>query len=245
MKRELAMGIHAVEALISTSPERLVRVWISKSSKSADKIEKSLRDMGVPIERVEASVLDRRAAGVRHQGVIAEFVPSAPIDLRELQDLLAAAEDQPLVLVLDGVTDPHNLGACMRSAAAAGALAVVVPKDRAAGLTPVARRAAAGAAERLPLAVVTNLARSLGALGEHGLWRIGLTGSAEHSLYQCDLRGPIALVLGSEDRGLRRLTRENCDQLAHIPMPGAMESLNVSVAAGVALFEAVRARAVC
>ena len=241
MKRELAMGIHAVEALINSAPDRLVRVWVNPSSKGAEKIALGAESLGVPVERVAASALDRRAAGVRHQGVIAEFLARAPIDLEDLQQLLSA-HDCPLVLVLDGVTDPHNLGACMRSAAAAGALAVVVPKDRAAGLTPVARRAAAGAAERLPLAVVTNLARSLAALAEQGLWRVGLTGSAERTIFQCDLRGPLALVLGSEGSGLRRLTRENCDDLVHIPMPGALESLNVSVAAGVALFEAVRVR---
>ncbi len=241
MKRELAMGIHAVEALIKNAPDRLVRVWINQSAKATEKIAISLNEYGVPVEWVDASALDRRAAGVRHQGVIAEFVPRAPIDLKDLQTLLVGHE-KPLVLVLDGVTDPHNLGACMRSAAAAGALAVVVPKDRAAGLTPVARRAAAGAAERLPLAVVTNLARSLAALADLGLWRIGLSGSVKRSLYQANLDGPLALVLGSEGSGLRRLTRENCDELVHIPMPGAMESLNVSVAAGIALFEAVRVR---
>lgn len=241
MKRDLATGFHAVESLLENAPDRIVRAWLNKSSKGTEKIALQLKAHGVPVERVDASALDRRAAGVRHQGVIAEFVPSAPIDLQDLQDLLAG-QPKPMLLVLDGVTDPHNLGACMRSAAAAGALAVVVPKDRAAGLTPVARRAAAGAAERLPLAVVTNLARSLAALAEQGLWRIGLSGSGERSLYQADLQGPLALVLGSEGSGLRRLTRENCDELVHIPMPGAMESLNVSVAAGVALFEAVRVR---
>ncbi len=241
MKRDLAMGIHAVEALIKSGPDRLVRVWINRSAKATERIAVDLEAHGVPVEWVDAAALDRRAAGVRHQGLIAEFVPRAPIDLQDLNDLLARHE-KPLVLVLDGITDPHNLGACMRSAAAAGALAVVVPKDRAAGLTPVARRAAAGAAERLPLAVVTNLARSLAALAEQGLWRIGLTGSAERSLYQSSLDGPLALVLGSEGGGLRRLTREHCDELVHIPMPGAMESLNVSVAAGIALFEAVRVR---
>lgn len=235
------MGIHAVEALMSSAPDRLVRVWVNQSSKGAENLALGAESLGVPVERVTVSALDRRAAGVRHQGVIAEFIPRAPIDLQDLQHLLSAHQ-APLVLVLDGVTDPHNLGACMRSAAAAGALAVVIPKDRAAGLTPVARRAAAGAAERLPLAVVTNLARSLAALAEQGLWRVGLTGSAERSLYQCDLQGPLALVLGSEGSGLRRLTRENCDELVSIPMPGAMQSLNVSVAAGVALFEAVRVR---
>jgi 23S rRNA (guanosine2251-2'-O)-methyltransferase len=241
MKRELALGFHAVEALIEHAPDRIVRVWLNKSSKATDRIAILLKNLDIPVERVDGPALDRRAEGVRHQGLIAEFVPSAPMDWSGLQDLLAGHAN-PLVLVLDGVTDPHNLGACMRSAAAAAALAVIVPKDRAAGLTPVARRAAAGAAELVPLAVVTNLARTLSALGEQGLWRVGLSGSGERSLYQADLQGPLALVLGSEGSGLRRLTRENCDQLVRIPMPGAIESLNVSVATGIALFEAVRVR---
>jgi len=241
MKRELALGFHAVEALIEHAPDRIVRAWLNKSSKATDRIALLLKNLDIPVERVDGPALDRRAEGVRHQGLIAEFVPSAPMDWSGLQDLLAGHAN-PLVLVLDGVTDPHNLGACMRSAAAAAALAVIVPKDRAAGLTPVARRAAAGAAELVPLAVVTNLARTLSALGEQGLWRVGLSGSGERSLYQADLQGPLALVLGSEGSGLRRLTRENCDQLVRIPMPGAIESLNVSVATGIALFEAVRVR---
>lgn len=241
MKRELAMGVHAVEALIDHAPDRLVRVWINKATKGTEKIENGLRSLGVAIEHSDAASLDRRAAGVRHQGVIAEFVPRQPIDQADLEDLIAG-QHQPLVLVLDGVTDPHNLGACMRSAAAAAAHAVVVPKDRAAGLNPVVRRAAAGATELVPLAVVTNLARTLSTLAELGLWRIGLCGSGTSTLFEADLSGPLALVLGSEGSGLRRLTREHCDALVRIPMPGAMESLNVSVATGIALFEAVRVR---
>jgi len=242
MKRELAMGVHAVQALIDHAPDRIVRLWINKASQSTESIENKIRALGLAVERVDVSALDRRAAGVRHQGLIAEFIPRDPIDMGALQDLLQARTDS-LVLVLDGVTDPHNLGACMRSAAAAGALAVVVPKDRAAGLSPVVRRAAAGAAELIPLAVVTNLARCLGLLADCGLWRIGLAGGASDSLYEAELGGPLALVLGSEGSGLRRLTRQHCDALVHIPMPGAMESLNVSVASGIALFEAVRVRA--
>lgn len=241
MKRDLAMGAHAVQALIDHAPDRLIRAWINKAGKGTAFIETGLRALGVAIERVDAAALDRRAAGVRHQGIIAEFIPREPIGLGDLENLIAQAR-QPLVLVLDGVTDPHNLGACMRSAAAAAAAAVVIPKDRAAGLSPVVRRAAAGAVELIPLAVVTNLARALDALAELGLWRIGLSGSSSDSLYRADLSGALALVLGSEGNGLRRLTRERCDALVRIPMPGAMESLNVSVATGIALFEAVRVR---
>jgi 23S rRNA (guanosine2251-2'-O)-methyltransferase len=241
VKRELAMGVNAVSGLLDVAPERIVRVWLNPSSDRLARLGRDLSASGITVEHCDVRALDRRAEGVRHQGVIAEFRPREPMNESELGDLLAQAQ-QPLLLVLDGVSDPHNLGACIRSAAAAGACGVVVPKDRAAGLTPVTRRAAAGASERLPLVVVTNLARTLRLLGESGVWRVGLAGEAQSTLYEADFTGPAAVVMGSEERGLRRLTRENCDQLVRIPMPGAVESLNVSVAAGVALFEAVRSR---
>ncbi len=241
MKRDWVMGVHAVEALLEAAPARVVRVWIQPGSGRLKSLQEQIDEAGIAVEECDGRVLDRLAEGVRHQGVVAEFRPREPLDDSGLDACLDQVE-VPLVLMLDGVTDPHNLGACMRSAAAAGAHALVVPKDRAAGLTPVTRRAAAGASERLPLARVTNLARCLRRLAERGLWRVGLVGRAETSIYQARLEGPLALVLGSEDRGLRRLTREHCDELVRIPMPGMMESLNVSVAAGVALFEAVRCR---
>jgi 23S rRNA (guanosine2251-2'-O)-methyltransferase len=152
------------------------------------------------------------------------------------------AGSDALFLVLDGVTDPHNLGACLRSAAAANVTAVIVPKDRAVGLTPVVRRASAGGADRVPLVAATNLARAMRTLKDAGVWITGLAGDTEQSIYDVDLKGPVALVLGSEGEGMRRLTRENCDFVARIPMPGSMESLNVSVATGVVLFEALRQR---
>lgn len=241
MKRELSMGVHAVSGLLEAAPERIVRAWLNPSSDRLKQLGQALAAAGIAVETCDSRALDRRSGGVRHQGVVAEFQPREPLDENGLLELLDQAE-QPLLLVLDGVSDPHNLGACIRSAAAAGASAVVVPKNRAAGLTPVTRRAAAGATERIVLAVVTNLARTLRMIGDKGLWRVGLAGDATASLYQADLAGAAALVMGGEERGLRRLTREQCDQLVRIPMPGAVESLNVSVAAGVALFEAVRAR---
>ena len=242
MKRELAMGVNAVDGLLDHAPERIVRVWIKRSGARLETLAARLKQHGVAFEIADDRALERLADGVRHQGVIAEFKARDPIDENQLFDLVEKA-DAPLLLVLDGVQDPHNLGACLRSAAAAGALAVVIPKDRAVGLTPAARRAAAGAAELMPVAMVTNLARTLSKLADLGVWRVGLAGEAEQSLFDVDLAGPLALVMGSEEKGLRRLTGENCDVLAHIPMPGPIESLNVSVAAGVSLFEAVRARA--
>jgi 23S rRNA (guanosine2251-2'-O)-methyltransferase len=190
----------------------------------------------------EEAQLDKLAAGERHQGVVAELLPRAGDPETQLEEALEAAGDAPLLLVLDGVQDPHNLGACLRSADAAGVAAVLVPRDRAAGLTPVVRKVAAGAAETVPLVAVVNLARTLRELKERGVWLVGTDDSAEKTLYDAELTGPVALVMGSEGEGMRRLTRECCDQLVSIPMAGAVESLNVSVAAGVALFEAVRQR---
>lgn len=242
MKRELAMGINVVQGLLDQAPERIVRAWIRPGGRRLEALEEQLVGADISVEHADDGSLDKLAGKVRHQGVVAEFQPRLPIDEPGLETLLEQSPDQALLLVLDGVQDPHNLGASLRSAAAAGATAVVVPKDRAAGLTPAARRAAAGAAEIVPLAVVTNLARCLRMLAAHDVWRIGLEAGSQRSLFDTRLEGPLAIVLGSEDRGLRRLTREHCDEVVNIPMPGPMESLNVSVSAGIALFSAVRER---
>ncbi|MEN1727290.1 MAG: 23S rRNA (guanosine(2251)-2'-O)-methyltransferase RlmB [Pseudomonadota bacterium] len=244
MKRELAMGINAVNGLLDAAPERIVRIWLKRGNARLKALSDRLDALEIQAELSDESALDRLAKGVRHQGVIAEFMARQAIDENGLIDLVEGHEGAIRLLVLDGVQDPHNLGACMRTSLAAGVACVVVPKDRAVGLTPVVRRAAAGAAEQLPLALVTNLARTLDKLADLGLFRVGLAGEAKRSLHAADLTGPLALVMGSEDKGLRRLTRERCDVLARIDMPGPMESLNVSVAAGIALFEAVRQTAV-
>jgi 23S rRNA (guanosine2251-2'-O)-methyltransferase len=222
------------------------QLWLAESRESAARLQE-LRELAtaadVPIRPAAADELDRLAAGERHQGAIAEVSPRAGDPETQLEEALEALGDTPgLLLVLDGVTDPHNLGACLRSADAAGVAAVIVPRDRAAGLTPVVRKVAAGAAESVPLIAVVNLARTLRELKERGLWLVGTADDAPGTLYEADLTGPTVLVLGSEGEGMRRLTREACDQLVSIPMSGAVESLNVSVATGVALFEAVRQR---
>ena len=196
----------------------------------------------VPIRRVSKAELDAQSDGERHQGVTARIEKLSQFDERSLLTAVRASQKAPLLLVLDGVTDPHNLGACMRTAEAAGAMAVVAPKDRAAGLTPVARKAACGAAERLPFVTVTNLARFLAELTEAGIWIVGLAADTPLSIFQLKLTRPLALVLGGEGAGLRRLTRERCDQLASLPMRGAVESLNVSVATGICLYEVLRQR---
>lgn len=242
MKRELAMGINAVEGLLSHAPERLVRAWIKPRGSRLAALERKLGVAGIAVEIADERALDRMAGKVRHQGVIAEFRPRPPGDDGRLSTLLESMDERALFLVLDGVQDPGNLGACLRTAAAAGVAAVIIPRNKAAGLTPAARRAAAGAAERIELVVVTNLARSLRLLADHGVWRVGLAAGTGRSLFRAHLDGALALVLGGEEGGMRRLTREHCDELAEIPMPGAIESLNVSVAAGVALFTAVERR---
>jgi len=174
---------------------------------------------------------------------VARYRPAATLEDGDLPGLIEAANGRALVLVLDGVTDPHNLGACLRSAAAAGATAVIIPKDKSAQVNATVRKTSSGAADRIPVVRVTNLARCLRTLRDMGVWIYGLVGDSANGFFRLDLTGNVALVLGSEGEGLRRLTREQCDQLVSIPMPGEMESLNVSVASGVALFEAVRQRA--
>lgn len=242
MQRELVMGINAVAGLLEVAPERIVRVWIRPGSERLKALEKDLRAAGMTVELADDRALGRLAGRVRHQGVIAEFVPRRPGNEQTLHDILDRRDDKSLFLVLDGVQDPNNLGACLRTAAAAGVTAVIIPDRRAAGMTPAARRAAAGAAEMVELIVVVNLARCLRLLADYGVWCIGLDSGSGNSVFSAGLKGPLAVVLGSEEDGLRRLTGELCDELLEIPMPGPVESLNVSVAAGIALFSALQQR---
>jgi 23S rRNA (guanosine2251-2'-O)-methyltransferase len=242
----VAYGIHAVRALLARHAHRVRQLWLSYGGDAVTRLQeiRALAEQaGVVMRAADHTELDRLADGERHQGVVAEVLPRADDPETQLEEALEALGDTPgLLLVLDGVTDPHNLGACMRSADAAGVAAVIVPRDRAAGLTPIVRKVAAGAAESVPLVAVVNLARTLRDLKERGLWLVGTTDDAQRTLYDVDLTGPTVLVMGSEGEGMRRLTREACDDLVSIPMAGAVESLNVSVATGVALFEAVRQR---
>jgi 23S rRNA (guanosine2251-2'-O)-methyltransferase len=246
MASPVAYGVHTVRVLLTRTPARVRRVLLA-GGKDAGRLAE-LRTLatrhGIQVTTVDDATLDKLAEGGRHQGVLAEVTARSGDPETQLEEALEAASGPPLLLVLDGVQDPHNLGACLRSADAAGVTAVIVPRDRAAGLTPVVRKVAAGAAETVPLVSVVNLARTLRELKERGIWLTGTDDSADKSLYDVDLKGPLALVMGSEGEGMRRLTRECCDQLVSIPMGGAVESLNVSVAAGVVLFEAVRQRRV-
>ncbi|HKK04338.1 MAG TPA: 23S rRNA (guanosine(2251)-2'-O)-methyltransferase RlmB [Gammaproteobacteria bacterium] len=241
---ELIYGLHAVLAALQQHPEAVAEVWIDRARRDprAQKIRQAAAAAGVALHEVSARVLAERAGDVRHQGVAARGRAPRVRDEADLEALLGAVEGPPLLLVLDGVTDPHNLGACLRSADGAGTHAVIAPRDRACGLTPVARKVASGAAESVPFIQVTNLARTLRWLKEQGIWLIGADGTAEGELFDVDLSGPIALVLGAEGAGLRRLTREHCDILARLPMRGRVDSLNVSVSAGIFLYEALRQR---
>lgn len=244
MNEESVYGLHAVRALIERRPRavRCVILQAGRSDRRMQELVELARARGIALETRPGSELDALAAGGVHQGAVARVEPAAPLAEDELLIQLDGAKPPPLVLVLDGVQDPHNLGACLRAADGAGASAVIVPRDRAAGLTPVVRKVAAGAAESVAFTQVTNLARFLKGLKDAGLWVVGADGEAETDYAAADLKGPLALVLGAEGSGLRRLTRENCDFLVRLPMRGAVESLNVSVAAGILLYEAVRQR---
>ncbi len=238
---ERIFGLHAVTAALRSGRE-CSRLWLQDNRRDGrlNDIEVRAQKLGVNVERVPRRDLDRLADDTHHQGVIGEF--GAPVGPESIEELLDALDEPAFLLVLDGVQDPHNLGACLRTADAAGAHAVIAPKDRACGITPVVRKVAAGAAETVPFFAVTNLARTLKDLKERGIWLAGTAGEAEQQIHDLDLTGPLAIVMGAEGEGLRRLTRESCDWLARLPMAGTVESLNVSVATGVCLFEAVRQR---
>ena len=245
---DTAFGYHAVESLIRKEPRRVaaLHVQADRQDKRMQALCELSRNQGVSVLPCAKSELDAMVIG-RHQGVVAVLDPAV---VAEAESMMSEADltehlsqvTLPLILILDGVTDPHNLGACLRSADAAGANAVVFPKDKSADVNDVARKVASGAAETVPWVRVTSLARTIESLKQVGVWVIGTDGDAERTLYEQDLSGPCALVLGSEGAGMRRLTRDLCDFVVKLPMAGSVSSLNVSVAAGVCLFEAVRQR---
>jgi 23S rRNA (guanosine2251-2'-O)-methyltransferase len=243
-KRNFVYGMHAINAVLERAPERLLELWLAQPRDDARARELRARaeGAGIRVQSVGGEALAKLVGDVTHQGAVAAVRPLRPWDEHDLTAALSALTEDPLLLVLDGVTDPHNLGACIRTANAAGAHAVLIPKDRAATVDAVVRKVAAGAAEFIPVASLTNLARTLDLLKEQRIWIVGTDGEAGQSLFASDLKRPLAVVLGGEGAGMRRLTRERCDFLVRIPMHGQIESLNVSVAAGVALFEARRQR---
>ena len=246
-------GFHAVGVRIKTAPDSILEIHIEPARRDARmrQFVERAKEAGVRLIESDGMRLAKLCGSHGHQGVVARVQAIAMVhSLDELLEALEASQAdmppaqrvQPLLLVLDGVTDPHNLGACLRVADGAGAHAVIAPKDHAAGINATVAKVASGAAETVPYFMVTNLARTLGELKERNIWIIGTSDAASQTLYDVDMRGPVALVLGAEGDGMRQLTAKTCDQLVRIPMQGAVESLNVSVASGVCLFEAVRQR---
>ncbi|MEO3864747.1 23S rRNA (guanosine(2251)-2'-O)-methyltransferase RlmB [Rheinheimera fenheensis] len=242
MNADLVFGIHAVEAFLQRAPQDVLELFVMKDrdDKRMQPIIQLARQNGVSVQFCNRKTLDDMVGG-QHQGIVAKARLQSTGNEADLAAIVAA-NDKPFILILDGVTDPHNLGAILRSADAAGVHAVVAPKDRSVKLTSVVRKVACGAAESVPFITITNLARTMRELQEAGVWIVGTAGETETLVYDADLKGPLALVLGAEGEGLRRLTRETCDALVKIPMFGTVSSLNVSVAAGICLFEAVRQR---
>ena len=241
-KNEIIFGFHAVESALNNDPVNILQLLVehSRHDKRIKQLVQKAESQGIAIDFVKKQDLEKRCSSHRTQGIAAIYKGGSAAPQVSLDELMA--RDNCLLLILDGVQDPHNLGACLRSADAAGVDAVIAPKDRAVGLTPVVRKVACGAAESVPFIQVTNLARTLSQLREEGIWVVGTAGEAESLIYDIDLKGKLALVMGAEEKGLRRLTRENCDHLIKLPMAGQVESLNVSVATGICLFEAVRQR---
>ncbi|MCZ6560126.1 MAG: 23S rRNA (guanosine(2251)-2'-O)-methyltransferase RlmB [Gammaproteobacteria bacterium] len=245
MSKNFVYGFHAIETLLRTRADNIEKLLAcERKDHRASEIRRQAESLGVTVERASQAQLDQISGRAKHQGLLAWVSPQTVQNEAFLKDLVLAEGSKIFLLVLDEIQDPHNLGACLRSADGAGVSAVVTPRRRSAGLSPATRKVASGAAETIPLVQVTNLARMLRWLAEQGVQIVGLAGETERSLYDAVLTGPLALVLGGEGKGLRRLTRDHCQTLAALPMHGAIDSLNVSVAAGICLYEALRQRTV-
>jgi 23S rRNA (guanosine2251-2'-O)-methyltransferase len=244
MSEQIVYGVHPVGALLKSTIRKTKKLYIAKekSSTRLQQIIELAEQKNLPVEYSTLEKLDKSFPEFLHQGVVAITQPLPQYHENDLTFLLEKAKKPSLILMIDGVTDPHNLGACLRSADAAGVDFVIIPKDKNSGITPVVSKVACGAVENLPLILVTNLARTIDMLKKEGVWVYGAAGEADTSLYQLDFQVSTAIVMGAEGAGLRRLTREKCDGLFSIPMLGTVSSLNVSVATGIALFEATRAR---
>jgi 23S rRNA (guanosine2251-2'-O)-methyltransferase len=243
-KGHLIAGVHSVRNALRHGPDSVSEIWVDqrRHDQRLREILALARHAQVRVRHTDRDTLDRLSGGANHQGVLAQAAVPVAQGEADLQGLLEALNEPPFLLVLDGLQDPHNLGACLRTADAAGVHAVIAPRDNAVGLTPTVCKIASGAAGRVPFVQVTNLARTLRGLKEQGVWLIGTAGEADTDFFATDLRGALALVMGGEEKGLRRLTRETCDLLVNLPMRGQVESLNVSVATGIVLFEALRQR---
>lgn len=242
--KTLITGIHAVESVLKNDADNIIQVWIAENKRNqrVKELIHHAEKRGLIAHRADVKMLDKLCKTRQHQGVVAEYDAATSYTEDDLLDLLDKLDSPPLLLVLDGVTDPHNLGACLRTADAAGVQAVISPKDNAVGLTPAARKVASGAAETVPFVQVTNLVRTMEKLKKLGIWFIGTSDKAKGDIYTQNFKTPTAIVLGAEGKGLRRLTEEHCDELISIPMAGQISSLNVSVATGICLYEVVRQR---
>lgn len=237
-ENDIAYGIHSVESLLKHSPDKVLQIWLQKNrdDNRINTIITLAKKSGVSIEYISTDKLNKKYEGVRHQGVVARIRSSGKS--MQIEDILGL--EQCLLLVLDGVEDPHNIGACLRTADAVGVDAVIVSKNRSPGITPVVRKVASGAADTVPFITVSNLARSLQQLKDNDVWVIGTAGETRTSIFDCKPSKKMALVMGAEEKGLRRLTRESCDELVRIPMAGSVESLNISVATGICLYDLQR-----
>ncbi|MEF3076160.1 23S rRNA (guanosine(2251)-2'-O)-methyltransferase RlmB [Methylobacter sp. Wu1] len=244
MKLTKLFGIHAVQASLDYSPKKINKAWVDtqRQDKRLMQAIDDLLSLGIDPEKTDRKKLDRFAEGKNHQGIVIEVEMPAELSESDLKQAVEALSGTPLLLVLDNVQDPHNLGACLRTADATGVQGVIITKDNATGITPTVCKVASGAAETVPVYQVTNLSRTLRWLKDQGIWIMGAAGSANQTVYQTDLTMPLAVVVGAEGKGLRRLTQEQCDFLVKLPMLGQVESLNLSVATGVLLYEAVRQR---
>ncbi len=242
--RRRVAGLHAVEAVLEHSPDKVLAAWADtgRTDGRLARLLDRLNALGIKAQAAQKNRLDSLAEGQIHQGLVVEVLMPEELGENALRTVLEAPAAVPFFLVLDHIQDPHNFGACLRTADAAGIQGVILTKDQSVGITPVVAKVASGAAETMPVYRVTNLARALAWLKEAGIWVVGAAGEAQRTVYEADLTVPLALVMGAEGKGMRRLTRESCDFLVSIPMAGPVESLNVSVATGVLLYEAVRQR---
>lgn len=244
MSEQLVYGVHAVLALLNNPRRTINKIYINqdRQDKRIQEVLEQAQKFGIRLEKLSATVMNQRFTDFAHQGVVASATPLPEYGESHLKSLIESSKSPCFILILDGVTDPHNLGACLRSADAAGVDFVIIPKDKSANITPVVSKVACGAAESVPFVRVTNLARAMDIIKAEGIWIYGAAGEATQTLYEVDCTGAIALVMGAEGEGLRRLTREHCDGLFSLPMLGTVDSLNVSVATGISLYEVVRQR---
>ncbi len=237
-------GVHAAQSALDYSPEKVNQAWVDqkRQDERLQGLVKGLGQRGINIQKADRKQLDSLSKGANHQGIILEVEMPAMRSENDLKSVVEGAKQVPFWLILDHIQDPHNLGACLRTADAAGVQGVIVTKDQAVGITPTVCKVASGAAETVPVYQVTNISRTIAWLKEQGIWVVGAAGEADKTIYETDINMPLALVMGAEEKGMRRLTREQCDFLVKIPMQGSVDSLNVSVAAGVLIYEAFRQR---